>query len=273
MKKKDANKYRIQYLYRPGLKLNDQQRAELVEHFRDCASTCFDEIPDYQVMRGTQEELSDKVIAVAWRKSDGRMAGFCSTILIPVTGVGNVMHLGLTCVRPEDRSSGLTHILTHKAVAGYLFRRKPLGRVWITNCAAVLSSLGNVALHFEKIYPAPSGNMMPSKTHMKIAKEISETCRDAIYIHDHAEFDPVHFVFRGSVEDTVFQKDEEDERFHHRNCELNDYYLSIMDFDNGDEVLQIGYASPLTGLKHMYHKAVRCRKQAVSKRPMRQLPA
>ncbi|MFW5770020.1 MAG: hypothetical protein ACOCX9_01165 [Spirochaetota bacterium] len=253
-----GKKYRYQLLYTPGLTMSDAEIHDLVSHLRDVASTAFETLPDYQVLQGTRQELEDKVIAIAWRQ-DGTMAGFCSTVILSVEGVGDVLHLGLTVVRPEDRRHGLTHILTSRAVKGYLLRHKPLvGKVWISNCAAVLSSLVNVAMHFEHVYPSPfvkkQGKIMDK--YMNIARTIDEKYRAKIFIMENAHFDEINFVFRGSVKGTVFQKDGADSRYYHRNLYLNDFYKNQMNFNDGDEVLQIGYASTFAAIKHMWNRSV-----------------
>ena len=253
-KKSPEKKYRIEFLYRPGITLTETACASLVAEVRHIASTCFDEVPDYQVMRGTPEELNDKALAVA-RRSDGTMAGFCSCVLLPVEDVGEVLHLGLTCVHPDDRSAGLTHKLTRKVAVSYMVRHKPIGRkLWVSNCAAVLSSLGNVAQHFENVFPAPMEENRPMPEHFRIADAVDRLYRDKIYIMADAIFDRSTFVFRGSVRDTVFQKAEDDVRYHHRKPLLNDFYKDRMNFRDGDEVLQIGFISALTPLKHMLRR-------------------
>lgn len=242
--------YRYQFLYRPGLSLDDTKLRHLVKEIRDVASSCFEEIPEYQAMTGSRDELADTVISAAWR-SDGTMAGFCSTVILNVPGVGDVQHLGLTCVRPEDRSNGLTHVLTHKAVGGYLMRHKPvIGKLWVSNCAAVLSSLVNVSLYFEQVYPSPFASTRPTENHRKIAATIDRHYRHRIYIHRDATFDNDAFVFRGSVKGTMFQKSSGETCYYHRNHELNDYYKNRMVFDNGDEVLQVGYATTFAAVRH-----------------------
>ena len=239
---------RIVYLNRPGAMLSGKEFTELVTGIQCVAGTCFDTLPDYQCLRGTREELSDKVMAVAWRE-DGRMEGFCSAVLLPIKGVGEVLHLGLTCVRPDARSGGLTHKLTSHLLTRYLLRH-PFQRVWVSNVACVLSSLGNVALHFDDVYPSPLGPRNPSPIHMSIALQIQARFRDKMYIRDTALFDPANFIFRGSVGETVFQKDEKDARFRHRDERLNAYYGSLMDFEKGDEVLQVGTCSLLTLVRY-----------------------
>ncbi len=245
--------YRIEFVNRPGRKYSDARLATLVAELRATAATCFETLPDYQVMKGTREELSDKILAMAWRR-DGRMAGFCSCVVLPVPGVGKVLHLGLTCVRPEDRGAGLTHLLTRRAVSGHLLRHRPLGKVWVSNCAAVLSSLGSVALHFQDVYPSPARNSSPSQTHRRIAAAINQHYRSKMFVPETATFDAESFIFRGSIKETVFAKEGDDSRFFHRQGSLNDYYRSLIDFERGDEVLQIGCASTVGAVKHLYRK-------------------
>lgn len=246
-------RYRIELLHRPGLRLSEAEFARLVANVRTVAAECFEEIPDYQCMRGTREELADKVMTLAWRP-DGTLAGFCSAVLLPVPRVGEVLHLGLTCVSERDRSSGLTHRLTSKLTIQFLLRHRPLSRVWVTNVACVLSSLANVGRHFDQVYPSPEGPELPTITHRRIAEAVDTLYRDKIYIRHDAELDRDAFVFRGSVRGTVFQKDEGDSRFHHRDAASNAFYTSLLSFEDGDEILQIGSMSLLTGLRYLRRK-------------------
>ncbi len=250
MKTSPRSSHRIEFLHRPGLTLDDASFRRLVEGVRGVAAECFDELPDYQCMRGTRNELSDKVMTLAWRP-DGTLAGFCSAVLLDVPRVGSVLHLGLTCVSDRDRSAGLTHRLTSKLAIQYLLRHRPLSRVWVTNVACVLSSLANVGRHFDQVFPSADGPERPSATHRRIAEAVDALYRDKIYIRADAALDREAFVFRGSVRGTVFQKDEDDARFHHRDRASNRFYSSLMDFENGDEILQIGSMSLLTGLRYL----------------------
>ncbi|MEW6774824.1 MAG: hypothetical protein AB1405_00885 [Bdellovibrionota bacterium] len=244
------NGYKVEYLDRPGRSFSMGKIYRLVEELRSIAATCFDEIPDYQCLKGTREELSDKVITLA-RDESGKAVGFCSAALLPVSGVGDVLHLGLTCVRSDARGGRLTHQLTSRLLAEYLLRH-PLSKIWVSNVACVLSSLGNVALNFDDIYPSPFGPEHPSENHLAIARAISAQYREKIYIKPTALFDTAHFVFRGSVEGTVFEKGEYDSRYRHRDDELNDFYGCLMEFENGDEVLQVGNCSLLTLVRYFF---------------------
>jgi hypothetical protein len=57
-------------------------------------------------------------------------------------------------------------------------------------------------------------------------------------------------VFKGSVKNTPFEKNEHDSQFYHRNPDLNDFYRGFINFERGDEILQIGHASLAGLLRH-----------------------
>jgi GNAT superfamily N-acetyltransferase len=236
--------YKLTCLVRPG-KLPEARRTRLVDEVLHVADRCFDgDAPDYQVLTGRKEELDRAVISLA-RRADGSLAGFCSCLLLDVPGVGEVFHLGLSCVDPDDRSQGLSHRLMSKAVAHYLIFHRPLSTVWFSNVACVLSSLGNVALHFENVHPSPSRSGPPSAKHLAVARAISAAYREPIAIDAGASLDEEAFVFRGSVPGTCFEKSEGDARYHHRDRDLTGWYADRLHFEQGDEVCQVGTFSIL----------------------------
>ena len=98
---------RIVYLNRPGATLAGKDFTRFVTGIYCVAGTCFDKLPDYQCLRGTREELSDKVMAVAWRE-DGRMEGFCSAVLLPIKGARCLPSLAWPTrgISPTKPSSG-----------------------------------------------------------------------------------------------------------------------------------------------------------------------
>ncbi len=249
-------KFNIDIVYYPGKTQTQEQNVKMVEEMRTLASSCLDEIPHYQVLTGEVEELERAVIAFA-RDKNGKLLGFCSALILPVENVGNVFHTGLTCVHPDARGEKLTHKLTSKVLLNYLFKESLFKDTWVTNCACVLSSIGNVALYFEDIYPSPFGIEAPSMTHLHIARDIDTKYREQIAINDSARFNLDSFVFEGSVEGTFWQKDPDDKRFHHRNMKLTNYYKDLLNFESGDEVLQVGKVSLMTFPKYIVKQALK----------------
>ncbi|RMF18590.1 MAG: N-acetyltransferase [Candidatus Dadabacteria bacterium] len=243
------NSVQLRFYFRPGFTESEAECGHITAAARRVAKQCFPTLPEYQCLSTDPNALNDKVISIAYDR-DGEPIGFCSSVILPVRGVGDVLHLGLTCVGPQARGLGLTHKLTAHALTQYVLRYRPVGRTWISNVACVLSSLGNVALNFENVYPSPNGPARPGITHRRIARAIDLHYRRAAYIHEHATFDPEGFVFRRSVAGTVFEKEATDRRYHHRYDWLNRYYHGLMRMEQGDEVLQVGYVTLLTAFKH-----------------------
>ena len=254
-------KPRITYLERPGDHLDDAALARLVAEMRRVASRCFAEVPEYQCLRGRREDLRDKVITLA-HDAEGQLLGFCSGVLLDVPGVGRVLHLGLTCVDPNGRGGGLTHVLNSRLVTRYFLRHHLFSRLWVTSVACVLSSLGNMALSFEGVVPSPYAAAPPSDAHRAIARAIDTQHRDKVYILPTASLDEERFVFCGSVRGTVFQKEARDPRFRHRNEFLNSYYESLLDFERGDEAVQVGFVRFATVFRYFQKQGKRGRPSA-----------
>lgn len=245
----------IEVYDRPGRYLNQRELAEFHSDILSVAQECLDEIPHYQCLTGSRREYERLIIAVA-RAKDGTMLGFCSSYILEGGDLGNILHLGLTCVHPRARRMGLTHKLTSKVVMTYLVRHSLFKPTWISNVACVLSSLGNVAMHFEKVHPSPYFKA-PSEDHFKVAKLIDQQYRWELFVNKDATFNANKFIFERSVCGTVFEKSEADLKYHHRNRALTNFYLNIIDFQNGDEVLQIGKVSLFTFPKYLLKKVKR----------------
>lgn len=157
--------------------------------------------------------------------------------------------MGLMCARPEALSHGLAQRLTSRLLRGYLTNHVDallgLRKIWFTNIACVCRTLGAIALELDMVYPSPQfppSNGPPTETHALIAETISATdaFRRALYIPPSSVYDKTTSVFRRSVSGTMFMKDKEDKRYHHRDPYINKFYQELVNWENGDEVLQVG---------------------------------
>lgn len=236
--------FQFSYLGRPGRRLDDAAADALCAELIEVGRTCLSPLPHYQVFVGGRACLSDKVLMLA-RDASGRLVGFTSAVVLEVAGVGPVLHLGLTCVRPEARGARLTHLLVSKLVTRFYATRRAFRRLWVTNVACVLSSLGSVAKNFAQVHPSPWSPQALRPEVWLIARAFDERYREVAHIQPSATFDPDTFVFRGSGRGTAFQKEGADDTFAHRESKLNDFYRNILNFDDGDEVLQVGAVEPM----------------------------
>jgi hypothetical protein len=233
----------------PGTRLNSYELKKLQKDLIEIGKQSLDAVPNYQCFSKDLNEFNRLIISVA-RNDDGKAIAFCSSYILEAGDYGKILHLGLTCIGPEARGLGLTHKLTSKVIYRYFTAHAKLGSFWISNVACVLSSLGNVALHFEDVYPSPYVSS-PLTEHKGLARIINDNYRHELYINASSKFDHDEFIFRGSVKGTIFQKDENDLKFHHRNEELNHFFKKTINFNNGDEVLQIGKVSLMSYPKYL----------------------
>ncbi|MFL5322054.1 MAG: hypothetical protein ACJ790_20500 [Myxococcaceae bacterium] len=230
------SRYRFEWYLRPGKQLSDERKERLQSELCELGALCLHPLPDYQVFAKKKDALDDKALVIA-RRADGKMAAFCSAVLLEIEGVGEVLHLGLLCVHPEDRRGGLTHRLSKRLTLRYALHRR-FRRFWITNVACVLSSLGTFARNTATPHPAPGSQ--PGETTWKIARAFDRDHREKAYVQPGATFDPDSFVFRRSGKGTAFQKSAEDKQFFHRDPQLNDFFKPMLNFEDGDEMLQVG---------------------------------
>jgi hypothetical protein len=196
----------------------------------------------------------DRAIVSVARNQEGQILGFCSALILPLNAKENFFHTGLTCVKPSARGLKLTHKLTSKVLISYILRESFFKKIWVSNCACVISSIGNVAKHFDEVYPSPYFDDIPTLKHKEIAQKISNSYREQIAINESAVYNVKNFVFEGSVNDSEFQKDASDSRFYHRDLRLTEYYKSLLNFDRGDEIIQVASCSLLTFPRYIFSK-------------------
>jgi hypothetical protein len=230
---------RFGYLFRPGEWMGDGQLGALADEVTALGRQCLDPLPAYQVFLGTRAAFADKVLTTARDPDTNRLLAFCSCVLLPMP-VGEVLHLGLTCVDPTLRGARLSNALAARLLTRYVLARKGfLGRVWMTSVACVLQVLGNLSKNFRRVYPAPHQPRPFADEVNVIAETFDRRFRHVAYVQPSATFDRDAFVFRGSGRGTAFQKREDAVEFHHRDAAMNDYFRSRLNFDDGDEMLQI----------------------------------
>jgi hypothetical protein len=253
--------FTIECYIRPGRSWPLEKQHEFVAELRGVAMETFgfmheSQLPEYQCLRWPDEApegagLHDKVIAVArervpWpSKRCGKMLAFSSAVLFSIPRLRSpVLHLGLTCIVPSARSSGLTKVLTTRIIVQTFVRLVALRRekLWVTNLACVVSSLGSVARGFDNVWPSPEyPHTPPSEIHAHIANSIalSPRLRKAMYVSMDCKYDPEKSVFQGSVKSTAFAKERDDARYHYRDRETHMFYDSLIDWRRSDEVLQV----------------------------------
>ncbi|KAF8914762.1 hypothetical protein CPB85DRAFT_1433503 [Mucidula mucida] len=194
----------VSYHHRPSMEMSVGDCRRFISELRQVAAKSFqiDEhhLPSYQCLslENPVKSLADKVIVCVRIQDTGNMIAFTSAVLLSIPSLPDpVLHLGLTCIVPSALSHGLTKMLVGSIARHYLVAY-PHQPVWVSNLAAVVSSLGNIAIFMDEVYPSPRHRVPPTPTHTLIAKAIVETpaLRESMYLREDVPFDWDASVFR-----------------------------------------------------------------------------
>jgi hypothetical protein len=229
--------------------------SDLLAELRSVARSSLGCLPDYQVMSSDSAMRANKVVSVA-RDASGQMLGFASLALPMSPFPLPVVHLGLTCVRPEATGNQLIHRL-HRAALVRAFRELGFWRkAWVTSVSSVPHVLVTVGRFVTRTYPSPAAPT-PTQQQLAVARWFAATMRAESHVDARCEFDPEAFVFRGGNAGSCFHLTQKRAEFAtaHRAQGLSDWYQSRYDAARGDAILQFGQLSMLHLSKYLTVKS------------------
>ncbi len=233
----------VEIVGKPGAWMAADALEELQQACRTVVAACLDgKQLDYGLFADDGAAWSRTVITLVRDTADGRPIAFNAMPLIPVrqgAEQGEVLHLGLVMVDPSARSEGLSWIL-YGLTCFLLFLRGRLRPLWISSVTQVPAVVGMVAETFDTVWPGQPGTA-PSFTHRHFARQIMQGHRDAFGVGGDAGYDEARGVITNAY---TGGSDNLKKRFDvatkHRDPRYNDFCRETLDYDRGDDVLQIG---------------------------------
>lgn len=233
----------IHVLERPGVWLEDQALQKLVKDLCDLVRVSLkNESLDYGIFSGKRESLNNVILTVIYDKQ-GSVVAFNCLSYMPCTLGGraiNMVHLGLIVVHPDVRLGGVSWIL-YGLTTTLLYLRNRFRPIWVSNVTQVPAIVGKVAEGFGEVYPDPMTNRPMSFKHLVLAREIMKKHRGVFGVGPDAHFDEKRFVIENSYtggSDNLKKKFTEAPV--HRNEVFNKFCQAQLNYDRGDDILQIG---------------------------------
>lgn len=233
---------RVRVIERPGLSLDEAERREIVELLRGLVARSLPAASlDYGVLTGSKDRLDNAVITIIYDQSDGRAVAFNALAFMSIDLRRqriDVLHLGLIVVDPGFRAQGLSWVL-YGLTTILIFMRKRLKPLWISSVTQVPAIIGKFCESFDKVYPAPHSRR--SFEHLVIAREIMRRHRHVFGVGADAGFDETRFVITNAYtggSDNLKKRFEDAQA--HREEIYNDMCRRELDYDRGDDFLQIG---------------------------------
>ena len=242
----------LRLVERPGLGLDDGELTRLVAGLRGVADRC---VPGaglrYGVLSGERERLAGALLAIVYGHGDA-MIGFSAMALLEVMVEGRptrVVHAGLAMVDPASRNGGLCALLS-AAAALFAFVRNRLAPLWFTNVTQVPAVAGVFTTALADVFPTPERRSDAPAGHAVIAAEIMKHHRGAFGVGEEADFDVGAFVIRNAY---TGGSDDLKKSYaacaKHRDARFNTWLRQSLDYDRGDDVLQVGRMSVEDSLK------------------------
>lgn len=189
------------------------------------------------------DRLSQSVVTLITRRSDGQPIAFNVLAIIDLelnSRHDRVLHLGLVMVDPEARGSRLSALL-YGLTCLLLFLRGGLRPVWISNVTQVPAVVGMVSETFSGVHPTPSSPALRDFRHLLLARRILRDHRHVFGVGPEARFDEERFVIENAYtggSDAL--KKSFEATAHHRDAIYNDFCRKALDYERGDDVVQLG---------------------------------
>lgn len=235
---------RIRIVERPGFWMAPAELKKLRDALRTIASrTLSGNDLDYGIFSSDPGRLENTIVTLV---TDARTGAPIAFNALPVIGLEldgrplELIHLGLVMVDPEQRSRGLSWVL-YGLTCFLLFIRNQGRPIWLSNVTQVPAIVGMVSETFSDVYPNP-GTANPRKfRHLVLVRQIMRAHRFVFGVGDDAEFDEAAFVIRNAYtggSDNLKKTFEAAQK--HRKPVYNEFCAAMLDYDRGDDVIQIG---------------------------------
>jgi hypothetical protein len=244
----------VRIVERPGLWMKPKALDALIADCRTVASTCLGgESLDYGLFGPDKAARERTIVTLIRDRAAGRPIAFNALPLIPVELGGErmeVLHLGLVMVDPSARSGGLSWIL-YGLTCFLLFFRRQMRPLWVSSVTQVPAVVGMVAETFDSVWPGQTGTAA-SFAHRHLGRQIMRDHRRVFGVGPEAGYDDrdsiITDAYTGGSDNL---KKSFDMAAPHRDDRYNAFCRDRLDYERGDDLLQIGQINMKTARRYM----------------------
>ncbi len=235
---------RIRIVERPADWMSQQTVQKLMDDIKLVAErTLSSGSLDYGIFKPDGEQLSRAILTILYDEASGRPIAFNALAVLDVVMHGRpttVVHLGLVMVDPNVRGHGLSWIL-YGLTCLILFVRNQFRPLWLSNVTQVPAVVGMVSETFSEVFPGPDPAPRRSFEHLLLARQIMARHRSVFGVGEEAGFDEARFVIANAY---TGGSDPLKKTFaaapKHRREGFNEFCARELDYQRGDDFLQIG---------------------------------
>jgi hypothetical protein len=244
----------------PGRWMSPEQIDSLLGEMRQIVRSGIGKELDYGILTGEPEYLRQGIITLLYDKASGNAIAFNALTAMPLELKGRpieAIHLGLVMVDPGYRTQGLSWVL-YGLTCILIFFRRGLRPIWISNVTQVPAIIGKVAEAFLTAYPNPFEPTRRSFEHVCVAREIIAKHCHVFGVGNEAGFDEERFVITDAYtggSDNLKKTFEQAPK--HRDNRANDLCQRDLDYDRGDDFLQLARLDMASARKYLMREVPR----------------
>ncbi len=228
---------------RPGRWMQPEDRDQLLADLRAIARhTLPGSDLDYGILTGDQDRLENSIVTILHDRKTGAPIAFNALAIMDVqlhARPAQVLHMGLVLVDPGVRSQGFSWVL-YGLTCLVLFFRNQMRPLWLSNVTQVPAIVGMVTETFSNVFPSPQPDARRSFEHLLLAREIMAHHRHVFGVGGDAGFDEDRLIITNAYtggSDNLKKSFEAAPK--HRDERYNAFCKRELDFERGDDVLQL----------------------------------
>jgi hypothetical protein len=229
---------------RPGVWMSAEGREALSADLCAVAAAALPTGPlAYGIFAPHSGALDKAIITIIRDRATGRALAFNALSVMDVVHRGrpdSVTHLGLVLIDPATRGRGFSWAL-YGLTTLLLFARNQLRPLWISSVTQVPAVVGLVSEGFADVFPGPDQATRCKFDHLSLARQIMRRHRHIFGVGPEAGFDEERFVITNAYTGgSEHLKKAYEDAPPHRNAAYNEFCATQLDYDRGDDLLQIG---------------------------------
>lgn len=234
----------------PGRWMSDTRLDHLRGMLHDVARYRLDPLPAYGIFLPGRAPYRNRIVTVAYE--DERPVAFGAMVWLPLrseAGTADVLHLGLVVTTPNRLSPHLLWQMYYYPVFYVGFQRF-LRPFWISCVSQEPTVIGAVSDGFHAVLPSYRDPSPSNGLRTKIARGLVRDHGHEFGAGGHAALDEGTFVVRGSCRgpsEALRTSYRRAAKYSVRAC--NEYCRDLLDYERGDELLQLGRANVVSGLR------------------------
>lgn len=231
-------KYRYEIINQPLRWMTDSQVQKLRLRLRRFAEDRLGYVPRFSFFV-SPEYFKDKVIVVCSDRKSGR--DYCFGVMYHLGNYQGkrVIHLGPLFSAHENR--GLAKLIFVFGLIYTFFNERILTRFYLTTLTHVPRMTGIFWDYFQDVYPSVDPKARPRRVHRDLKEMLLKTYPKEWNLPQRPTIDDNFVIkgFRKQVDGSILYNDTADTVPKHRNPVYNERLIQMLDYANGDELLQV----------------------------------